>query len=542
MPVVPAKLATQQKTSKSTLTFPVSATNRELRFSVTSAHSTTPMSAISLPHSAKRKSSRAQRFFALRVEFNRLQLAIATLENDGVYSIEIDEITCVEPTGWQLANDSGLLEQAVSELLDRHQLRRQQVAVSLDADFCVTRVAMGAADVVDRELEMLRTRVPRYLQLGPGEKVTGFCRTRLAPGVEHVVTGVVNLRSLQIIYDAICSAEANVAWIEPSLVSVARLLGMASSSDEPILIADGSGVHWDLGIAYQGQLLLDYRPAGASDEAALSAALDGHISRLRRFCHRHRGITSSELNKLSIYGEHEKLSRTMAVLGDRNQIEVSVLNVPDLDQVYRIDTRFHSSKYVPVVAAIVPLLTNVSIDQIPDMLGRFRRTPDRPWPIQVAIAMLPVVAAFLFLMVAYGLVTKERRREQMIHASRAQMESQMQQTQLRLVELTGKKELLAQLERVASQAADPRWDLLMTRVAQCLPDTVRLNEIRVDIDGIVRIDGATIDETLVYEVVDQFRRLPDISQVALQGTMPESQSEGIRFIVRLTTSSTNQPN
>ena len=111
----------------------------------------------------------------------------------------------------------------------------------------------------------------------------------------------------------------------------------------------------------------------------------------------------------------------------------------------------------------------------------------------------------------------------------------MRLTQVRMVELTGQKELLLQLESIEKQTRETRWDVLISRVTQCLPDTVRINEFRVDAEGLVRIDGATIDETNVYDVVDNFRRLPEIRQVALQGTMPESQSEGIRFIVHLTT-------
>jgi hypothetical protein len=306
-------------------------------------------------------------------------------------------------------------------------------------------------------------------------------------------------------------------------------------SDEPVLIADGSGTHWDLGIAYQGQLLLDYRPAGASNEDALSEALDGHISRLKRFCHRHRGITSSGLNRLTIYGENEKLSRTLATLGDRNQISISILEVPSIDSVYRIDERFRSSCYVPAIAAIMPLLTNVSVEQIPDMLGPVRRAPDRPLAIQMALAIFPAVAATLFLLISYGLVSNERRREQGMFDSRAQIENQMHLTQVRMEELTGQKELLLNLERIEKQTRETRWDKLLTRVTQCLPDTVRINEFRVDAEGMVRIDGATVDETNVYNVVDHFRRLPDVRQVALQGTMPASQSEGIRFIVNLTT-------
>ncbi|MGI9473204.1 MAG: hypothetical protein ACR2NZ_16805 [Rubripirellula sp.] len=74
-------------------------------------------------------------------------------------------------------------------------MRRQPVAVSLDGDFCVTRVTKGTSDEVDVELSMQSDRVPRYLQLGLGEKVTGSVRKKIAPTVEYAVTGVVN-RSL----------------------------------------------------------------------------------------------------------------------------------------------------------------------------------------------------------------------------------------------------------------------------------------------------------------------------------------------------------
>ncbi len=495
----------------------------------------------SMSAKSKQKAESSTRRFALRVEVDRLQLVIATPGADGVYTISIDEAVCKDPAGWVRFHDSGPLEDALHELLSRHQVRRQSIAVSLDSSFCVTRVAMGPSEAVDRELEMLHSRVPRYLQLGPGEKVTGCSRTRLAPGIEHVVMGVVNLQSLETIYDALCGAEAKVAWIEPSLVSVARLVGAANLADEPILLADGSGSQWDIGIAYQGKLLLDYRPAGANGDDALSAALDGHISRLRRFCHRHRGITSSELNKLYIYGENEKLSRTTARLDDRIGIEATTLEVPTIDSVYRIEHEFHSTKYVPAVAAMFPLLTNVSIDEVPDMLGRIRRAPDRPWPIRMTITIWPVVAALLFLVISYGLVSTERRRALAVIESRAQIETQMTQTQLRLTQLTGQRELLAHLERISDATRETGWDQVLTQVSQCLPDNVRINEFRVESDGQVRLEGVTNDEATVYDVVGHLRHLPEIIQVALQGTAPEPQSDATRFTVRLTTANGQIP-
>ena len=89
-------------------------------------------------------------------------------------------------------------------------MRRQQVAVSLDGDFCVTRVTMGTAEEVDRELEMLADRIPRYLQLGPGEKVTGRSRIKIEGNIEYSVTGVVNRSLIQLLYETLRALDIDV--------------------------------------------------------------------------------------------------------------------------------------------------------------------------------------------------------------------------------------------------------------------------------------------------------------------------------------------
>ncbi len=238
------------------------------------------------------------RFFGLRVESHLLQVAIATPIGGGRYQLVIDDISCPSESGWLTISGVGMLEEALATLVERHDMKRQQVAVSLDGVICVTRVALGTGEQVDHELATLADRVPRYLQLGPGEKVTGNCRRKIAQNVEYAVTGVVNRSLIQLIYDALRSAEVDVPWVEPSLVGVARLVGQARVGDgHPVMIADGTGQQWDVGITFDGRLLLDYRPAAATNVEALGEALEGHLSRLRRFCNRHRGITSGELKR-----------------------------------------------------------------------------------------------------------------------------------------------------------------------------------------------------------------------------------------------------
>ena len=113
-------------------------------------------------------------------------------------------------------------------------------------------------------------------------------------------------------YDAIRSCDVEINWVEPSLVSLARLVGRSGiAGDRPVLFADGTGQQWDVGIACVGRLLLDYRPASATTEKSFRDALKAHLSRLRRFCERHRGIASGSLDQLLLCGGGEKLDRAM---------------------------------------------------------------------------------------------------------------------------------------------------------------------------------------------------------------------------------------
>ena len=475
-----------------------------------------------------------KRCFGLRIENNLLQLAIATPLRDGRYRLEIDVIECESAKGWLNTAGTSMVAAAMKTLVERHDIKREQVAVSLDGDFCVTRVATGTADEIQRELSMLAVRVPRYLQLGPGEKVTGYSQTKLAPGVEYAVTGVVNRNLIQVVYDALRGADLNVTWVEPSLVSVARLIGQTKDvGDQPVMIADGTGNQWDVGIACSGRLLLDYRPAAAKNEAAFRDALDGHITRLKRFCSRHRGVSTGELSRLMICGSGEKTERALNALGDSLGVSPEILKVPELSDVYEISHEIRNSSWVPAIASVLPLLIDVQSSDVPDLLSKVRRERDLPLTTRIVQTLWPAIAACFILCILYGLVSNQRKMLARTINDRAEMQSRIDTSNVKFGEVAGKRELLNHLSRIETLTYQPNFDELLKRITQSLPDTAKLNEFRVESDGRVLLDGTVMEESLVYEVVNNFRHLPGISEVALTGTAPDESSQGARFAVRL---------
>ncbi|MEM8667014.1 MAG: hypothetical protein AAGG48_05830 [Planctomycetota bacterium] len=472
------------------------------------------------------------RCYGLRVERHLLQLAIATRMDDGRYKLAIDQVSCSDANGWLSATGFPLLIDALDSLAERHQLRNGRVAISLDGHYCVTRVTMGTMEEVDSELEMQATRVPRYLQLGPGEKVTGCSRQKIANS-DYAVTGVVNRSIIQRLYDAIREVDIDVTWVEPSLVSVARMLGQAQvGGDNPIMIADGTGSHWDVGIACSGRLLLDYRPAGAKDEEGLRQALDGHITRLKRFCLRHRGIATGEMNRLMICGSGDKPANAIEVLGDSLGIQPEILRVPNLTNLYELEPEKRKSRSVPAVATVLPLLTGVSNSEVPDLLTEVRRAPDLPFASRFVRSMWPVFAACIALAISFGMVTRQRSKR--VNANqRAQIVAKLTAADSRFEELSHQRELLGHLQQIKRATKEHDWTETFRWTVQSLPALAKLDEFRVDSDGTVLVDGAVMHEPLIFELVGNLRQLPNVHEVALTGTTPNESISGIQFNIRM---------
>ena len=476
------------------------------------------------------------RLFGLRIEDHLVQVAIAQPIENGRFALSIDQIECESPDGWLTTPGTPLLREALDTLADRHDMRREKVAVSLDGDFCVSRIAMGSTAEVDRELKMLAVRVPRYLQLGPGEKATGSVRTRIDVNVEYAVTGVVNRSLIENLYDALRSTDIDVTWVEPSLVSISRLVGRSGLvGEKPVLIADGAGRQWDVGIACAGRLLLDYRPASATTEKSFRGALMAHLSRLRRFCERHRGIASGSLDQLLLCGGGEKLDRAAEAFDETDVITAEKFNVPEVTDLYEIDRDQCGATNASVVAAVLPLMVGELGDNVPDLLETVHRAPELSWASKTIRYGWPAIAAAVFLCISFTLVSHRRRKAEMHLGDRATIQASVAAAQSRMIELAGKRELIDHLEVIDSKTREADLNVLLGQVTQCLPDRARLNEFHVETDGQIRLVGTVLDEALIYDLVGDLRKIPDVAQVALQGTSPSKEGTGSQFVAHLVT-------
>lgn len=488
------------------------------------------------PNSSPNDTHSRQTCYGLRIESHAIQLAIAVPDGDRRYRLEFDEVECSHSGGWMSRRGAEEFESALETLIERHDVQRMPVAVSLDGDFCVTRVVMGSNAEVDAELETLADRIPRYLQLGPGEKVTGSARINIEPGLYYVVTGVVNKALIQNIYDAFRTVDVDVAWIEPSLVSLARLMGRDQGvGDRPVLIADGMGKQWDVGIACAGRLLLDYRPAAAHNTAGFCDAITSHFARLKRYCHRHRRVTNEDLTELLVCGRSEKTHEVIEAFQKSSPLTTRLMEVPSLPSLYTIDEEHCTSKFVPPVATVFPLMVGTEANEVPDLFEQVRRAPDLSLGQKMVYQCWPIAVACLTLFIAYGLVANARHRHDEMAGGRAAMESEITASQAKYSSLSKQRSELNHLRDISEHLTEPDWNQLFNYIVKSLPPAIKMDEFRIDNGASILINGTTTDETLIYDLVNSLRRLPGIRQVALNGTIPDLESRSTRFTVQLTT-------
>ncbi len=476
--------------------------------------------------------SNAERVFGLRIEGHVLQLAIATRQRDGVFDIEFDELSAPSNADWLASNSSAEFANAIRELAEKHQMRRCQIAVSLDGDYCVTRVVMGTPEHIDKELEMLLGRATRYLSLGPGEKIAGITRTRIGAGTDYVAAAVANEKIVERIYHALLSHDMHVQWIEPSLVSIARLIDDSGvAQDEPLLIADGTGSQWDLGIVHCGRLLLDYRPAAASNIEEIRSTTESHIGRLRRFCSRHRNIVGGTLSKVLVVGADEQTSTARAAFESIEGLSADNVRIPMMPSRFRVEPQFNQPHNVPAIAAILPLVLGTSATTVPDLLSTIRREANQTWRRRLLSEGWPGIAAAVLLMCGYIVLSAQRAIVAGASQDRAMMETQMAQRNQQLRDLTDSRQLISHLKQIDDQSPHTHWPMVIDHLSHCLADDSRINQFQYDDGQGLRLDGSVQNESGIYDFVGHLRRVREVKQVALQGTSPMEGGNGANFRV-----------
>jgi hypothetical protein len=117
-----------------------------------------------------------------------------------------------------------------------------------------------------------------------------------------------------------------------------------------------------------------------------------------------------------------------------------------------------------------------------------------------------------------GLRLNQRRE---ISTLRAELERLMpacaEATELRL-NLIASERKLAELAALEKKVHQPNWQQVLTHIGQSMPDDVWLDRLTFQDARSAAISGASYSDSGVYDFVGFLKGVPDIAEIALEGT------------------------
>jgi hypothetical protein len=428
-----------------------------------------------------------------------------------------------------LETPEGLAEltAALRDLARRHNMFAADVRIVLSSAFCVTRTVRGTVDEVRAELQRLEQRSRMYLSLGPGEKVLVSHTQLLDARHAHALAAACNKATLETVQTAAEDAGLDIAVIEPALSALARAVHrLPNVPAEPYLLVHVTESTTEIAVCHAGQLLLDYRPGGATGLSDLPSLLSSHLNRLNRHTARYLRTSSPGLRLVFLCGDESTVEAAAKQFDRRSQFEVRQVRAADVQATWEFRAEAAGAATAPALGSL--LLSYLPADECdaPNLMQHIlagRQEPLRPRLIR---SLAPLAATVL---VAAALIGVTSRQTQELAAMQTELDSlaveAARATELRL-RLSVNEAKLAQLKQVADKLPPGLGSEGIRRLAGCMPSDVWLNNLTVVDRSTARLQGLSYLEAGVYDFVRWLELAPGFEQVALKRTSAASSPSG----------------
>lgn len=402
----------------------------------------------------------------------------------------------------------------------------------LSGDFCVTRNVAGTREQVERELRDLRERCSLYISLGQGPKAFAECVRNIDSRRSQGSMTVTNQELLAAITNAAAEVGFKVKSIEHSLVALSRAVGQAGLDAElPVIIVELNHRGIDLGISYQGRLLLDYRPGGLSrtpgEQRQLAAIILKHLGRIRRYCHRYFQYSGGKLSQVVLCGQEEEIDVLRQHFAETTDLETSVLLPRQVCPGWAIPAeQADDSTLLPTLGSLLHAIRASKEDETPNLLTPLLLSQREPIGPALVKQGWPLAAALALSLLAYLAGLYERTQAGRLAAPVQQARQDAEVLASQQIELASVEARMRNLTHLGRSLSPPAWDIFLTDVSGCLPQGTWLESLKIDRTGTVYLFGPSFNEYGVYELVEQLKRLPSLGEVVLEGTRPARLDSG----------------
>lgn len=437
--------------------------------------------------------------------------------------------------GLKISSEEGMqgLKKALRKLLTNVPRNVDEAYVALSGEFCVTRVVSDTNDNVAHEVREIESRSRLYLSLGHGPKVVAGSIVQQDPRHQHATVSVVHRQTIEAILDVAKSVGLAVIAVEPTVISLCRLMGaMGLDREAPsLLVCPGqSGV--EIAVSFQGQLYLDYRPAGITQHEEIAEILVQHLERLQRYCRRHARVLQNAIASVYLTGERYRAESIQQQLGDRLQMPVQIL------ETIATDTELTPLlKAVPIshypAAGMGLLAIREYATPGPNLMERLNSDHEEHLLKRAAKVFGPIAAAVLCAMVAWGFLFQQRYHLQQLEMQAAELEPIHRESLLLHSAMKQGRETLNVHQQIDRQLRHPKIAKWVHVLGSKVPQNTWLTSISLDQEGDLSIEGNATAEASIYSYSEEIGRLPFVSRATVDGAIPSSTKSGpaVKFTI-----------
>ncbi|MBX3434108.1 MAG: hypothetical protein KF847_12365 [Pirellulales bacterium] len=425
-----------------------------------------------------------------------------------------------------------------------HALQGAAVHIVLSGEYCVTRVLRGSSDKVRAELKELEHRSRMYLSLGAGEKALVTQVKQINARLTHALAVASHQDTLAVLSQAAEGSGLQIECIEPELTALGRAVSrLPDAPQAPYLLAIVDDRRCELGVCYDGELLIDYRPGGQFGPQDLARITDQHCSRLERYAARFITEGATRVQRLYLAGEPQAVALARQSLSSKAPFEVETVAGQQVQATWKIDAQSLPHVTATTLGGLLAAYYPPAQRDCPNLkehLEARTRTPLRP---RIVRSLAPLAAV---LLASAGLFALKANEQSKVAEIQAQLDglavAQARANELRLQGMRSRA-MLTQLELLAVQLPAKSGLAEIKLVANSMPEDVWLRDFLMTDLTRISLDGASYLEAGVYTFVGWLENAPGVREVALKGAAPGASDSGpvTQFLLELVLADESAP-
>jgi hypothetical protein len=433
-----------------------------------------------------------------------------------------------EATSLTTTEGKNELAAALTTVVTGEKLSGAPCQFALGGDFCVTRVVAGTNEQVEKELKSLEQRSSHYLSLGTGEK--SFTRSTRAIDAKRAQgwMTVTNEKTLEAITAAAKEAGLKTTNIEHSLITLSRAVGRTErDAESPVIIIHLNKRGVDMGVSYQGRLLLDYRPGGVAAKDHLCETVLQHLDRIQRYCSRHFQFASDRITRVILCGEATDLQEIQQQFSSQGRLTAEAIDPREVCREWSCEGVTASDAWLlPILGSLASSLETTQAVDSPDLMEPLRLKRREPLGPLLLRYGWPIAASILLTLGIYGASFYQQRCAASLEASAKEATSRQDLIISRQRQLAETDAKIKYLTRIDAQLSRPMWHDFLAQVGGCLPKGVWLESMQVDREGRVSLQGPSFTEDGIYQFVKQLGGIQIVNSPALEQTHPIQLANG----------------